>query len=290
MTGPERLPLQSSTGEHADFVSLLRRRASRQPARIGLPETAEPRAREAAALLAETGWVKPELVPDGYHGALARLRSGKLDGVVAGAATTSADVLRGAIREIGLAAGEDTVSASFYLALPDGRVLTFTDPAVVPDPTPAQMSSAAGLACAHRSVIVGDQPVVAFLSYSTRGSATGPSVEKVREAARLFGELHPGVPSDGELQADAALVPSVAAGKAPGSPVGGAANVLVFPDLDCANIAYKLVQRLAGARALGPILQGLRLPVNDLSRGASVSDVVDVACVTALLAAGGGHG
>lgn len=226
---------------------------------------------------------------DSLRFAVALLAGDLLDGVVAGAFRPTAEVLRAGLRVLGTAPEIRTVSGSFYLIAEaeDGteRVLTFTDAAVVPQPSALQLAEIAEAACHARTRIIGDEPRVAFVSYSTLGSAGGESVTRVREGLDLFRKRCPGIVADGELQADAALVPAVAIRKSPGSALGGRANVLVFPNLDAGNIAYKLVQRLAGFPALGPILQGLDRPLNDLSRGASVDEIVHVACITALMAA-----
>ncbi len=217
------------------------------------------------------------------------VRFGEVDGSVAGALHSTAEVLRAALWCVGSDDGIKVVSSAFYMVVRpfrsrDSEVLTFTDAAVVPDPDASQLAQIAAAAARARRRVVGDSPTVAFLSYSTRGSADGPSVRRVREALALFRDMEPGVPSDGELQADAALVEAVARRKAPDSAVGGAANILVFPSLDAGNVAYKLVQRVGGAHAVGPIIQGLRRPCNDLSRGASADDIVNVACITSLMA------
>ena len=239
---------------------------------------------EVADLLPEIGSGGPV---DTLRFAVAQMHRGRLDGVVAGARSSTADVLRAGLRIVGTAEGIRTVSSAFYMVPAGGSpedVLTFTDAAVVPTPTSEQLAEIAQAACRARRLIVGDEPRVAFLSYSTLGSADGDSVRAVREALREFREREPDVICDGELQADAALVPEVAARKAPGSTLAGRANVLVFPNLDAGNIGYKLVQRLAGAHALGPVLQGLAGPLNDLSRGASTEDIVHMAYITALMA------
>ncbi|GBD94084.1 phosphate acetyltransferase [bacterium BMS3Abin05] len=207
------------------------------------------------------------------------------DGSVAGSVNTTGNVLRAALHIIGLAPGISVVSGAFAMVVPGWeRVFTFADSAVVPDPTPEQLAAIARSSAQTHQNLTGEEPIVAMLSFSTKGSAAHPRVDKVLEALKLAKEADPALKIDGELQVDAAIVPEIGTRKAPGSDVAGKANVLIFPDLDSGNIAYKLVNRFAKAEAIGPIIQGLNQPANDLSRGCSVEDIVNVVAICSLKA------
>ncbi len=223
-----------------------------------------------------------------FYGAV-MVKTGDADGMVAGAINSTGNVLRPALQIIKTAPGIKVVSGAFIMEVPnkqygDDGVLIFGDCAVIPDPSADELAAIAITSAQTGKQLTGMDPKVAMLSFSTKGSAKHDNVTKVQEATAKVHELAPELECDGELQADAALVESVGALKAPGSQVAGHANVLIFPDLQAGNIGYKLVQRFAGATAVGPIVQGLAKPVNDLSRGCSVEDIVSVVAITAVKA------
>jgi len=311
------LPTSSST---TDVLQALEQRALERRARVVLPETADPRTVAARDLLEHNKWCEvvwiehpsrdarlPDVAAHVFerrkHKGLSMAEAeqlaaqplvfgaglvalGHADCGVSGAAHATPDVIRAGLTCLGTAPATPLVS-SFFLMVRDREVLSFADCGVLPDPDAEQLVHVAFATAQNHRLLTGEEPRVAFLSFSTHGSAGGASVEAVREAMSIVREREPGlVVCTGELQADAALIAGVARRKAPDDPVGGRANVLVFPSLDAGNIAYKLVERISGSPAIGPILQGLALPCADLSRGASADDIVHVAAITALLAGG----
>ncbi|MCA8941843.1 MAG: phosphotransacetylase [Planctomycetes bacterium] len=298
-------------------VERLRAQAKARPRRVVLPEVEDSRTELARRLieqdgLAEVVWVEDPtrdtrfdevashifarrrhkgvdeakataLASDPLYFAASLVGIGHADASVAGAAHATADVIRAGIHCVGTAPDSPLVS-SFFLFVRDAETLSYADCGVVPDPDPDQLAAIAFATARNHEKLTGETARVAFLSFSTKGSADHPRVDKVRAALARFRAQHPRIAADGELQFDAAYVESVAERKAPDSEVAGSANVFIFPDLDAGNIAYKITERLGGFRAFGPLIQGLARPCLDLSRGCTPEDIVEVAVIASAMA------
>jgi phosphate acetyltransferase len=307
-----------------DIITKIRCRSRSKLKTIVLPEFEDSRVNEAARIIEQEGIAKPlvlspdkidpqekaryieeyyqlhkakgldinvvkELFNSTLYYAAMMTRAGKVDGLVAGASYTTADVARACIRCLGVDKRLTVASSCFIMSVPDcpfgeEGTFIFADCGIIPEPNPRQLAYIALSASELAKKVLDFTPRIALLSYSTKGSAKGKSMEKITEALALLKKMAPDLLVDGEFQVDAAIVPEVAKIKYPDSPIGGKANVLIFPNLEAGNIGYKLVQRLAKARALGPLLLGLNKPANDLSRGCSIEDVVDCVAVTAIRA------
>ena len=307
-----------------DFVSYIRSKAKENPRTIILPEMDDPRMKEAADVIEREGIAnliklskydldpsKVDLYTEQFYEmrkakgitldsarkymenplfyAAMEVRNGNADGMVAGAVNTTADMVRSVLYCIGLAPRARVICGAFFMVVPnkdfgENGVLLFADSAVVPVPNEKQLAHIGIYTARLAKEILGVEPRMAFLSYSSKGSAEGPEIEKIRKAVAIAHDIAPDIILDGELQVDAAIIPEVAAHKVKDSPVAGRANVLIFPDLEAGNISYKLVERLAGARAIGPILLGGAKPCSDLSRGCSSDDIVDCVAITVIRA------
>lgn len=284
-----------------DILLQWQEKAKIRPARIVLADLGDQRADEAAQYLIEESIahiIEPVIdsenalvqtaADNGFDpsdpliAAALLVKSGKADAAVAGATRSTGEVLKTGFQILGVSPEVEVVSSSFLMVLPNGINLAYGDCAVLPEPNSEQLCSIAISTASTYKTLTGEEPRVAMLSFSTHGSADHPKVIKVRDAVSLIRECDPKLLVDGELQFDAAWVPEIAASKAPDSLLQGAANVFIFPDLDSANIAYKITERLAGARAIGPLLQGLDGIFHDLSRGCSTQDIIDLAAISAL--------